>query len=110
MKIETQKSNEALIVHAVGRLDADGAAEFVLQMQDRCSTDLKKMILDFSGLEMLNAAGLRVLYVLSRKARAREGLLIVSGLQPEVREVFDSSGFVALYKIVDSVEDGLKVA
>lgn len=109
MKIETVQSNEVLIVRAVGSLDVNGAPEFAKQLQNQCSPDLRKMILDFTHLDTLSSAGLKVLYLLSKKAASRRGCVVVVGLQPDVREVFDSSGFVALYKILGSVEEGLRL-
>lgn len=109
MKIEASQSNEVLIVRAVGSLDVHGAHEFAKQLQGQCRPDLRKMILDFSDMDMLGSAGLRVLYLLSKKAESLRARVVVVGLQPEVREVFDNSGFVALYKILGSVEEGLNL-
>lgn len=107
MKVEALHSKEVLIVHAAGSLDTAGAREFARQLHNYCDTDLINVILDFSRLDVLGSAGLQVLYLLSKKARSRGVNLVAVGLQPVVREVFDSSGFVAFYKILDSVEDGL---
>jgi len=107
MKVEAVHSKEVLIIQAVGSLDIDGAREFARQLQNHCEPDLQNMILDLSRVDALCSAGLQVLYLLSKKARSRGAHLVAVGLQPVVREVFDSSGFVAFYKILDSVEEGL---
>ncbi|MFL9878220.1 STAS domain-containing protein [Herbaspirillum rhizosphaerae] len=107
MKVEAIHCKEVLVVQADGSLDTAGAREFARQLQNYCDTDLINVILDFSRLDVLGSAGLQVLYLLSKKAKSRGVHLVAVGLQPEVREVFDSSGFVAFYKILDSVEDGL---
>ncbi|WP_050479818.1 STAS domain-containing protein [Herbaspirillum rhizosphaerae] len=109
MKIEAIQSNEVLIVRAVGSLDVNGATEFAKQLQNQCRPELRKMILDFTHLDALGSAGLKVLYLLSKKAESRRARVVVVGLQPDVREVFDSSGFVALYKILGSVDEGLRL-
>ncbi|ASU36986.1 transcriptional regulator [Herbaspirillum sp. meg3] len=107
MKVEAVHSKQVLIIQAAGSLDIAGARELAIQLQNHCDPDLQNMILDFSRVDALGSAGLQVLYLLSKKARSRGAHLVAVGLQPEVREVFDSSGFVAFYKILDSVEDGL---
>jgi len=109
MMIETLKSNEVLIVRSFNNLDIGDGSEFIQQLQARCSANLRKVILDFSHLKMLGSAGLRALYLLSTEAQPCQVSLIATGLLPEVREVLDERGFAALYKVVDSVEEGLAV-
>ncbi|EJL92316.1 anti-anti-sigma regulatory factor (antagonist of anti-sigma factor) [Herbaspirillum sp. CF444] len=107
MKVEAIQNDEVLIVRAIGSLNASGTAEFARQLHDRCHPGLQTMILDFSGLDELGPPGLKALYILSKKARERSGRLVVVGLRPQVHEVFHSSGFVALYKILGSVDEAL---
>jgi len=107
MKLETSQNEGVMIVRASGRLDANGAGEFVVQLREQCDGTAKKMILDFSGLTELGSAGLRVLYLLSKKAQGTRDCLLVAGMRPSVREVFDDTGFAALYKVVDTVEECL---
>lgn len=107
MKIETLQSNEVMIVRSFNNLDAGDGQEFIQQLQAGCSANVRKVILDFSHLKVLGSAGLRILYLLSSEAQPCRVSLIATGLLPEVREVLDERGFVALYKVVDSVEEGL---
>ncbi|WP_034296539.1 STAS domain-containing protein [Herbaspirillum sp. RV1423] len=105
MKIETSQSNEVLIVRAAGRLDSAGASEFVRQLTMRCDGTARRLILDFSELTELGSAGLRVLFLLSKKAQGARDRLLVAGMQPAVREVFDNTGFAALYKVIESIQE-----
>lgn len=105
MKLETSQKDGVMIVRAAGRLDANGAGEFVVQLREQCDGTAKKLILDFSGLTELGADGLRVLYLLSKKNQGARDCLLVTGMRPCVRDVFDDSGFAALYKVIDTVEE-----
>ena len=107
MKLETSQNDGVMIVRANGRLDANGAGEFMVQLREQCDGTAKKLILDFSGLTELGSAGLRVLYLLSKKAQGARDCLLVAGMRPSVRDVFEDTGFVALYKVVDTVEECL---
>jgi anti-anti-sigma factor len=65
-------------------------------------------VLDLSRLEYISSAGLRVLMIAAREAKARQGKLIAVALQPVVREIFEISKFTLVFQLFDSVQDALK--
>ncbi|KQY16340.1 hypothetical protein ASE23_20380 [Rhizobium sp. Root73] len=62
--------------------------------------------MDMAGLDYVSSAGLRVMLKTAKASRAAKKKLVLAGLQPAVQEVFDISGFTALFVIVDTIEDG----
>lgn len=107
MELETWQNDGVLIVRAIGRLDKPGARAFVDQLSDHCDGTARKLILDFRGLTELGSAGLRVLYLLSKKAKGVRDHLLIVGMNPAVSDVFEDSGFVAFYKVVATVDECL---
>ena len=58
----------------------------------------EKLIFDFGGLLYISSAGLRVLLGAVQQMEGK-GEMIVRNLSPEVRDVFDLTGFSRLFTI-----------
>lgn len=66
-----------------------------------------KIVCDFSNTEYVSSVGLRVfLSALKRTAKAG-GSLVLCSLKPGILEIFDMTGFAALFTIFDSTEAAL---
>lgn len=76
------------IVALGGRLDADGAVDLELGLQELEAGGARHFVVDVAGLIYASSAGLKALAALaSRVARAR-GSLRLSGVQPALQAVF----------------------
>ncbi len=97
-----------LIVSVNGRIDHTTSEEFAVALDpllDRCTRGFAPLLLDFSGVDYISSAGLRVLMMASRRSKAQKGSFAIAGLQPMVQEVFAISRFnliVSCYASVDS--------
>ena len=88
----TKNANvNALSVILEGRLDTTTAPQLEAQLQDSLSgvTDLK---FDLAKLEYISSAGLRVL-LSSQTIMNKQGTMVISNASPEVKEIFDVTGF-----------------
>lgn len=65
------------------------------------------MILDCGGLSYVSSAGLRVVLIAGKRLRAVGGVLLLCGLNDQIGEVFQISGFGALFPIHDTVAAAL---
>ena len=63
--------------------------------------------MDFSSLNYISSAGLRVLLGIAKKVGAKGGGLRTFGLNQTVREVFDISGFSTILPVFPSESDAL---
>lgn len=61
--------------------------------------------MDMARHDYVSSAGLRVMLKTAKTSRAAKKKLVLAGLQPTVQEVFDISGFTALFVIVDTIEE-----
>jgi len=55
--------------------------------------------LDFTSLEYISSAGLRVLLAAHKRMKRQEGDLVVRGVNENVREVFTITGFIDMLHI-----------
>ncbi|MBQ7520855.1 MAG: STAS domain-containing protein [Clostridia bacterium] len=91
MNITKQQNGTELILALEGRLDTVTSPQ--LEAELKASLDgADSLILDFSHLDYISSAGLRVL-LSAHKAMAPKGGMKVNHVNEIVREVFDVTGF-----------------
>ncbi len=91
MKIERQLSGDTLTLSLEGRLDTMTSPE--LEKELNASLDsAQSLILDFSKLDYISSAGLRVL-LYAHKAMSGKGGMKVTNVNEIVQEVFEVTGF-----------------
>ena len=97
MEIKTNRIEEELTIGIIGRLDTTTAPE--LESTLASSLDgVKKLVLDFGGLDYISSAGLRVLLA-AQKTMNKQGEMIVKDPNEDVKEVFDITGFCDILTI-----------
>lgn len=85
-------TGDALTLTLTGRLDTSTAP----QLQDVLMPsieDNKQVVLDFSGIEYISSAGLRVLLMGAKAAKAAGGSQTLVNVSEDVMEVFALTGF-----------------
>ena len=107
MLLKTIEHPGAAIIHVQGRIDSETVPELEHQVLGMLTGDRRYLVLDFSELDYINSAGLRVLLVAAKQARAANGQLALATLRDNPREVFDISGFSAIFAIHPSLEQAL---
>jgi len=90
------------LVSLQGRIDSATASAFEQAVQDVFARPGARVLLDFSAVDYISSAGLRVVLMAAKRAKQAQGRLLLCGLPQHVREVFEISGFL---KIIDSVAD-----
>jgi anti-anti-sigma factor len=65
------------------------------------------LILNCSGLNYISSSGLRVFLVIQKKLAGLQGSFGLCCLQPEIREIFDISGFSTIFSIFPDEEAAL---
>lgn len=97
MEIKTTKSGTTFMVSLKGRLDTNTAPDLEQILSNEFETT-DNLILDFTELEYVSSAGLRVL-LLSQKNMNKKGTMTLKNVQPQVMEVFEITGFTDILTI-----------
>jgi anti-anti-sigma factor len=108
MEITTRTQDGITIIDISGKLDASNskvAEKTILDAEGEGS----KIILNMENLEYISSAGLRVLLLSAKKARSGHGKFCIVSLSESVQDVFEISGFSAIFEIADNVEEGIKM-
>jgi anti-anti-sigma factor len=98
MQISTRTSNGIHIVGIAGSLDSTTSPEAKKSL-DAVVAGARKVLLDFSDLDYISSAGLRVLLGAAKQLRSSGGTLGMFGLNQSVREVFEISGFASILSV-----------
>ena len=106
MEISTRTSNDIHIVAIAGNLDSTTSPEAQKKL-DAVVAGARKVVLDFSELDYISSAGLRVLLGAAKQLRASGGTLRMFGLNQSVREVFEISGFSAILAVYPTEAEAL---
>ena len=91
MTIQKEQNGKDLKLAVEGRLDTLTAPELEAEL-GREMPGAETLTLDFSKLDYISSAGLRVLLA-AHKTMSRKGGMKVTGVNEIVQEVFDVTGF-----------------
>ena len=97
MTIEIKKNAEDAIIELAGRLDTTTAPALDKTINEDIE-GVKNLVLDFSGLEYISSAGLRVLLSAQKKMQ-KIGSMKVKNVCEEVMDVFEMTGFADILVI-----------
>lgn len=107
MEITTRKQGDISVVAFVGKLDSATSPKAQQALDEIVSGGARKLAVDFSKLDYISSAGLRVLLSIARKLKASGGTLRTFGHNDTVREVFDISGFSTILAVFPSEAEAL---
>lgn len=108
MNLATDKIGEVLLVMPEGQINSANAAGIEADLMAQIDKGAQKVVLDLGRLDYISSAGLRVVLVLAKKLKQLSGSLVLCNIQPQVREVFDISGFLAILTVTDTREQALQ--
>lgn len=106
MDISENSRDGALVISAAGRLDSSTAAALEAVLPVRVK-DNRAVVLSLTDVPYVSSAGLRVLLIGAKAAKAAGHSLTITGVAPAVREVFDISGFSKIFTIEPDVDAAL---
>lgn len=107
MDIREEKKGQIQVLGPVGQLDTRTSHDFEKKIAEFLAAGERRFIIDLSQLDYVSSAGLRVLLLLAKKLNAMEGDLVLTGMNAQVREVFDVAGFTTIFTILPTEAEGL---
>lgn len=97
MTIEKNLNGSELNVSVAGRLDTTTAPELETVLKESYD-GIEKLVLDFTALEYLSSAGLRVL-LSAQKTMNKQGEMIIRNVNETINEIFEVTGFIDILTI-----------
>lgn len=99
-----EQRDGALVLSPKKRIDSSTAKSFEEQANALVDAHPGNVVIDFSELDYISSAGLRVVLTTAKRVKAAGGEMTLSGVRDNVREVFDVSGFASIFGMHDNVD------
>lgn len=98
MNIVKQREQKKMTLRVEGRLDTVTSPQLEKALGEEWN-DLRELVLDFTALQYISSAGLRVLLTAHKRMTGQEGRLVIRGAGESVREVFTITGFMNILHV-----------
>jgi anti-sigma B factor antagonist/stage II sporulation protein AA (anti-sigma F factor antagonist) len=108
LKIQLEEIENRVIVRIDGRIDAASAPILERKINTLIDENHTHLILDFSQVDYLSSAGMRVLLSGVKKLKAKKGDLILFSVIEDVEEVIKMAGFDKILRIFPSEKEALQ--
>jgi anti-sigma B factor antagonist/stage II sporulation protein AA (anti-sigma F factor antagonist) len=99
MELVEEICGRVVVVTARGRLDGSTSPAFGTRLAKLAATSEPRLVVDFSGVDFVSSAGLRVVLTLLKRVTAANGMLALCAVQAPVKEVLDITGLTAMFRL-----------
>ena len=97
MTIEKALNGTALNIKIEGRLDTTTAPQLEAEFKQSLP-GVEKLELDFTALEYISSAGLRVLLA-AQKTMNKQGEMVIRNVNETITEIFEVTGFIDILTV-----------
>ncbi len=108
MQVTIDKREGFVVLKLKGRSDATTSNMLEEKLLALVGDGEKHFVVEFSNLEYISGAGLRMLLLVARKLKSAQGKIVLFALKDQVREAFDVAGFSTIFFIYRSLEEAIK--
>ena len=91
MTLEKKMNGTELTIALTGRMDTMTAPQLEAELKD-CLNGVTSLRFDFSALDYLSSAGLRVLLAVQKRMN-KQGSMTLLGVNETITEIFEVTGF-----------------
>ena len=95
----TQEAEKTMVVLS-GRLDTTNAERFQQDIEPLMRLEKPDIEIDCTDMEYTSSQGLRLFLMLQKSVNARQGKMIMKNMKPQVKEIFDITGFSNIIAII----------
>ncbi len=106
--IQHEKRGKVLLLRVVGRLDAVSATPAEQKLLALIDKEEPKVLLDFTGVNYLSSAGMRMLFAIFKRCRDASGKLAVCSVDDGVMDVLKISGFDGVLDVFPTQDEALR--
>ncbi len=107
MDLREDVAGEITVLEVTGRIDSTTAPVLGERLTGALATPQRRLVLDLRQLEYISSAGFRVLLLAARRAEEAGSRFVLCSISGKVRQLFDLGGFLDLFPISASREEGI---
>ncbi len=106
MEINIIKRDGATVIELSGSLDGNTVTPAQERIMPLLSSKAS-LVLDLKGCNYISSAGLRLILMAAKQLSLQNGVLVLSGLSEEIKDVMEMTGFGNFFKCFDCVDTAL---
>jgi anti-sigma B factor antagonist len=106
VSVEIVVAESADIVRITGSIDAKTAPEIGLALQPALG-GRRDVVVDFTSVDYVSSAGLRLLLVVYRKMQTESRRLVLAAVKDDIKQVMSHTGFLPFFTLAASESDAL---
>lgn len=107
MNLHEENVGGVTVVEVKGRIDSTTAPALGERLTASLEAPKVRVVLDLSRLEYISSAGFRILLLAAKRADETGSRFVLCGVSGKIRQFFDLGGFLDLFIIVGSREEGV---
>jgi len=108
MEIKSSSQDAVAIVEPSGVIDTRASIAFEQSIVDLLEAGKRQFAVDFTRVEVITSAGIRVLVMLAQRLSGIDGALVLFALRGDVLKVFDIAGLMSQFRIAATREEALQ--
>lgn len=90
---EIVRNGNGVTIRLGARLDTVNAGDFEREIEQLISESGLDVEFDCNNLDYISSSGLRVILKSQKKITANKGKMKLTGVKPQIRKIFDMTGF-----------------
>jgi anti-anti-sigma factor len=102
MQIAEARRDGVVAVVPAGRIDTTSAPALEGHLNALLAGGARRVVVDFSRVDYISSAGLRVMLLVARRMKDSNGRLALCAFPEPVRQVFQLAGFLPLFTVCES--------
>lgn len=99
MDIQHSDHDGVTVIAPRGRIDTTSSPAVEAALRRAVDGGARDLVVDFSGVDYISSAGLRVFLVLAKQIRDLHGRLVLCAMPEPVSQVFRLAGFTSLFRL-----------
>lgn len=108
MNVNINTNGNIVIISIEGSIDSKTAGELQSQIMGKVS-ESDNVLLNLTEVDFVSSAGLRVLLMIYRQIKSKNGKVILVGVSQEITDVMSMTGFINFFEITDTIDNALNL-
>jgi len=106
MNITTKSLGGVTVVTVDGSIDSKTAPELQQKILE-ATAGTNMMVIDLSAVSFVSSAGLRVLLMVYRQVKSKDGKVILAGVSQEIKDVMSMTGFITFFELAETEAEAI---
>jgi anti-sigma B factor antagonist len=104
LQTSSQSFEGGQLSKVAGEVNFNNSSKLRKHLLDLLANKPAKLVIDLQGVSYMDSSGVATLVEALQAQRQRQAALVLCGLQPRVKGIFEIARLNAVFKIVDTVD------